>query len=1015
MRPGINVMMPPNFHDKLVEYLENIRKKKNEYDKRSYIESKLMIEILGIKPEFIDFEKDHVDLYFAGVLLETKSEITNGHILKGLSEIQEYLKRRPNTAEAVITDGITFYIYEDLNIFGTKATPEQLYKNLKCEKFIINSSTNNSKYKNVDANIFQKLYLIFYPRLRFKEIEEDTIAPRLIKLVDSLSGKINKVNDTKFKAWRNFLSVAIGNSSNETNEDLYRRYVVLYYVTTLMVAKVMQIGGNISDLISPAAYVSKGILNFIEGDSLFSILDEKSDVIREIDDELSLYEFTSTKSVSTEVFRLLYEHLISPSERHDLGEFYTPEWLAKILVDDAIKTGDETVLDPSCGSGTFVRLALRRIKKLNGNGKVVGFDINPIAVHIARANYLTEKPDESILPIFLADSLMPGLPLKDVAQKSLQPIGEVNVDFDSIIGEGGKHKFYYRTDYDLKQITGYIQNMMDIIESGNFNIPNELPENADIIKTILALRAQNKNHVWGFILKNIYTPYYMREKADIVIGNPPWLTYHDVASPKRQQFLDNIYTDYNMMAGGRNKTHQDMAGFFICRSFEYLKNKEGRVYFVVTRSIMNADQYHGLRTGSWKNLHISNDNRNNKIALEKIWDISKDINPFNKPSCMAEFHTGIMQNIIPGYKIVRKNSISNKKLIRNGEEVNTVQQNFYVNVSRNYSGIGYERHDFGHEVSPYRDKFFNGATIFPRPYFFIKEIQREKYGTIVSTQEKYTSESNKRRKKGDFKAHFDEKRVPNELIFSVILGENIDNFRVDTSNKAVLPIYQDGYNVTSVLNQQTSSVSGRVYRFTLNKGAIDKISGNIFEKNAMKQLYESYVKEFNEFEIDWETHRREKMNKGGKQSAQMSLWDNLNYMGKLTSQNPFMDNLAVVYNKSGTSIRCAVVKSRRIVFENKTFYYYTDSESEAYYLEGVLNSDITIDILRKTGIMSERDIEKKIFEVNIPQFDYKNPIHTEISKLSKQISVSVYNGGKLDDQDNQERLSKIEKYVSKLF
>ena len=110
-----------------------------------------------------------------------------------------------------------------------------------------------------------------------------------------------------------------------------------------------------------------------------------------------------------------------------------------------------------------------------------------------------------------------------------------------------------------------------------------------------------------------------------------------------------------------------------------------------------------------------------------------------------------------------------------------------------------------------------------------------------------------------------------------------------------------------------------------------------------------------------------------------------------------------------------MIEDEHIVFENKTYYYYADSEGEAYYLEGVLNSDITIDILRKTGIMSERDIEKNIFEVNIPRFDSKNPIHTEISKLSKQISVSLYNSGKLDDPDNQERLSKIEKHVSKLF
>ena len=379
---------------------------------------------------------------------------------------------------------------------------------------------------------------------------------------------------------------------------------------------------------------------------------------------------------------------------------------------------------------------------------------------------------------------------------------------------------------------------------------------------------------------------------------------------------------------------------------------------------------------------------------------------------MVEFHTGSTSVKIHGYIIAPNKDNFDKKKIIDNIEISRIPKEFYVNISPNYSGISIERYDFGKEVSPYRDKFYNGATIFPRSYFFIKLESTEKYGSIVSTQEKYTSEANRRTKKGSYSAFFDHNSVPNELIFSVLLGENINKFYADLSKKAVIPIYSKNGHATSVVNKQQSKGIAK-YQFTLNPGIIQ--SRNTYEKEELKSLYQAYVKKFNEFELDWENQRGDKFNTKGKTSAKMSLWDNLDYIGKLISQDPFSEKLAVVYNESGTSIRCVVIKSKGVIFEHKTYYYYASSENEAYYLAGILNSQRLISILKSSGILAERDIEKKVFEVNIPLFDGKNSLHNEISLLSKQISESLENGEKLEDQNNQQRLESIEKAVSKII
>ncbi|MCX8195590.1 MAG: SAM-dependent methyltransferase [Acidilobaceae archaeon] len=90
-----------------------------------------------------------------------------------------------------------------------------------------------------------------------------------------------------------------------------------------------------------------------------------------------------------DAFRTLYEALIEKRARREIGEYYTPPW----LVDRAIARFElkgKTVMDPFCGSGTFlVRAFYKKLEEgerpEEAYGSLVGFDVNPLAVVIARA------------------------------------------------------------------------------------------------------------------------------------------------------------------------------------------------------------------------------------------------------------------------------------------------------------------------------------------------------------------------------------------------------------------------------------------------------------------------------------------------------------------------------------------------------------------------------------------------------------------------------------------------------
>ena len=126
------------------------------------------------------------------------------------------------------------------------------------------------------------------------------------------------------------------------------------------------------------------------------------------------------------MFESLYQQLFPRALRHALGEYYTPDWLTRHVLDQVGYQGDGQgrLLDPACGSGGFLVAAIRRLRA-TGQGcdelscrqiieRVVGLDLNPLAVATARANYLLAiadlLPDAAGLeiPVYLCDSILDG-------------------------------------------------------------------------------------------------------------------------------------------------------------------------------------------------------------------------------------------------------------------------------------------------------------------------------------------------------------------------------------------------------------------------------------------------------------------------------------------------------------------------------------------------------------------------------------------------------------------------------
>ena len=79
-----------------------------------------------------------------------------------------------------------------------------------------------------------------------------------------------------------------------------------------------------------------------------------------------------------------YIKKVSLTHRKKFAQFFTPEPIAKIMVDWLLKNENvSTLLEPAFGLGVFSRLILEKTKEL----EITSFDVDPVIFETAKDNF----------------------------------------------------------------------------------------------------------------------------------------------------------------------------------------------------------------------------------------------------------------------------------------------------------------------------------------------------------------------------------------------------------------------------------------------------------------------------------------------------------------------------------------------------------------------------------------------------------------------------------------------------
>lgn len=374
-----------------------------------------------------------------------------------------------------------------------------------------------------------------------------------------------------------------------------------------------------------------GIRNFLEGDFFGWYLTAWNEDIEEATGSLvhRLADYDpGTLELAPEnardLLKKLYHYLLPREIRHDLGEYYTPDWLAERLIIQTLgqaDLGDATkrVLDPACGSGTFLIILIKYIReRLVRRGgdpaktlelilrNVVGFDLNPLAVIAARTNYLlalgellkARKGDIDI-PVYQADSVLTPSRGSDLFTGNVYPlktsVGEFRVPAIFAEREGMD---ILANELDQAVETGIGEDAF--LHSLGKSIalqPKELQETENDLSALYRqlhhLHEQGLNGVWARIIKNAFAPLFI-EPCDCVVGNPPWVNWEHLPDEYRRSTMP-LWDYYNLFPK-REKAMETILGaakYDISMLMTYVAvdrylRRGGKLGFVLSQSLFKS-------------------------------------------------------------------------------------------------------------------------------------------------------------------------------------------------------------------------------------------------------------------------------------------------------------------------------------------------------------------------------------------------------------------------------------------
>lgn len=931
-------------------------------------------------------DRRRIDIEVGFTVIETKKDLRSTRVLQDAAgQLKGYVKARSEQAGqryvGILTDGADWYAYH--------LTDDELVQVSHFELKKRSGSINLLLW--LEGVLATSVGIRPTPDEIKRRLGADSVSHELDRA--TLAGLYAQHRDMptiqlKRQLWAQLLRSALGAQFRD-DDDLFIEHTLLVHSAEIIAHLVLGIDVNDmqpSSLMLGQRFEQAQIYGVVESDFFDWVIEVAGGeaFVRTTARRLARFNWSD---VEHDVLKVLYESIISAETRRAQGEYYTPDWLAEKIVSEVVSDPlNQRVLDPSCGSGTFLFHATRRYLEaaeavgtplraalVDATEHVAGIDLHPVAVALARVTYLlaigrerltSEERGPIHVPVYLGDSVQwqQRLDLLDHEHLVIRT-GTGNQLFENEL------RFPEHLLKDANRFDQLVSDLADLAARprSHGSVPsltalfNRLAidgeDRADIaenFRLLCQLVDEGRDHIWSYYVRNLARPMWLsreENRVDVLVGNPPWLAYRHMPT-EMQQLFKSMSQARGLWQGAEVATHQDLSGLFIARAIQQYLAVGGKFGFVVPNSVLDRPYWAGFRAGRYNDTIEPVG-----VAFTNSWDLRR-LRPHFFPRGSG---------VIFGERVSRfaMAKAMPKAAVRWSGRLPRAAHG-WASVEESISREPAELRLVGDDLieSPYKSRFENGATIYPRVLFFVEPQHAGPLGLGGGRTAVRSARSSLEKK--PWKDLPDQQGVvESEFVRPVLLGENLLPYRMLAACKAVLPL-----------------------------------EGNTLLHGGHPHLdrYPDLANWWRTAEERWVGHRS---NDG------LSLIEQLNFRNKLVIQLPGTP-LRVVYGKAGQHVSAALVVNPNAIIDHKLYWGTVTSREEGLYICAILNTPALTELVRP--LMSygkdERDIDKTIWQLPIPLYDPDEPRHRRLVELGS-IDMDRVSALDLDESKSFVRLRQI--------
>lgn len=992
----------PHLHEVFESLSQPGRVGKTEADIQSRIAQLLTLSDLGItdvhlEQQIGDGTRRRIDIAVGATVIEVKKRLVDEEQAADyITQLSGYISTRVQAEKSryngILTDGRQWWLYE---------LPPGEKKAVRRSTFELSNAEKGTQLVAWLQAVLATLKSI-KPTPRSIETMLGANSPAYQQDYAYLSELYSQVKDDptvrlKRDLWARLLRSALGTGFNAEADHLFYDHTLLVVEASAIAHAI--VGADMAALAADPASMLRGdlfrqanIYNSVESDFFDWVLStsDGAKFVQTMINRVATFDWSATEH---DVLKVLYESVINASVRKGLGEYYTPDWLAEGIVEKSVTNPlQQRVLDPSCGSGTFIYHVVRRIIKATEDAgwgddrneellnhlqtHVFGLDIHPVSVVLARVTYLLAlgsklrlQRGDIMIPIHLGDSMQwfqPGDYDKDIIEISttgedltsgmqqetlfhigetlafpLQSVSDPSV-FDQLV-TALTDRAKQHTDLNAKR-----PNPASILDRFGIRRMNEDYQTLVATFNVLCdLNAAGRDSIWGYFVRNQARPLWLsmpERRVDVLVGNPPWVAYRFMTASMQEQFK-KFSEMRGLWHGQKVATNQDLVSLFIVRAAEkYLKNG-GRFGFVTPLAVLSRQQYEGFRSGDWGSGKYGH--------FTEVWDL-EDIKPkgfFPVPSAVVygSSHRYDAFDSAESREARRHMGFPSVKFKVTGKRdpqgwAKTVKNlHFTQTPCKELKKSSTKQSDYGSGV-------YQGATVVPRSLFCIREIDQS--GSFLGAAQGTTTFEAFRtnQEKEPWKSLPSLSGViEKRFVFDMHLGSTLLPFRMTDPWKIILPIEKD-----KLLTEKAIVEIPRLHDWW----------------SAATEL--------------WENNRA---------SDRLSLLEQLNFQNKLTNQLGGTP-CRVAYSKSGTKLAASIVPDGKCIIDHTLYWIPCSSTSEARYISAILNAPVITERVseyQSRGLFGARHFDTYVWQLPIPAFDKMNDSHLRLVTLAKQAEIVAVN------------------------